>query len=73
MIGIVIDKRGKFISTDEAYDYVAGYTAVNDVSERELKVKDSRVDRDGDESFDWHQWKVVRHFCAGRSMSDNKG
>ena len=34
-IGIVIGKSGKFISADEAYDYVAGYTAVNDVSERE--------------------------------------
>ena len=62
-IGIVIGKRGKFISADEAYDYVAGYTAVNDVSERELKVKDSRVDRDGDEWFDWLNGKWYDTFA----------
>ena len=62
-IGIVIGKRGKFISADEAYDYVAGYTAVNDVSERELKVKDSRVDRDGDEWFDWLNGKWFDTFA----------
>ena len=62
-LGIVIGKRGKFIAADDAYDYVAGYTIVNDVSERELKVKESRVDRDGDEWFDWLNGKWFDTFA----------
>lgn len=62
-LGIVIGKRGKFIDADDAYDYVAGYTIVNDVSERELKVKESRVDRDGDEWFDWLNGKWFDTFA----------
>jgi 2-keto-4-pentenoate hydratase/2-oxohepta-3-ene-1,7-dioic acid hydratase in catechol pathway len=62
-IGIVIGKRGKFISADEANDYIAGYTIVNDVSERELKVKDSRLERDGDEWFDWLNGKWFDSFA----------
>jgi len=52
-LGVVIGKRGKFIDAANAHDYVAGYTIVNDVSERRLKVKESRVERDGDKWFDW--------------------
>jgi 2,4-didehydro-3-deoxy-L-rhamnonate hydrolase len=33
-LGVVIGKRAKYISEDEALDYVAGYCVVNDVSER---------------------------------------
>ncbi len=62
-LGVVIGKRGKFISAADAYDHVAGYTAVNDVSERELKVKDSRVDREGDEWFDWLNGKWFDTFA----------
>lgn len=62
-LGIVIGKRGRFISAHDAHDYVAGYTIVNDVSERRLKVKDSRVPRDGDGWFDWLNGKWFDTFA----------
>lgn len=33
-LGVVIGKRAKYVSEEEALDYVAGYCVVNDVSER---------------------------------------
>ncbi len=62
-LGVVIGKRGKFIAAADAYDYVAGYTIVNDVSERELKVKASRISRAGDEWFDWLNGKWLDTFA----------
>ena len=40
-LGVVIGKRAKYVSKDEALDYVAGYCAVNDVSEREFQTERS--------------------------------
>ena len=34
-LGLIIGKKGKDISPEEAYDYVAGYTVLNDVSFRD--------------------------------------
>ena len=36
-IGIVIGKHGKYISKDEAYDYIAGYTIFNDITARDVQ------------------------------------
>lgn len=36
-LGIVIGSRAKYVSEDEALDYVAGYALVNDVSERRFQ------------------------------------
>lgn len=36
-LGVVIGKRCKYVSQDEAMDYVAGYCIVNDVSERHFQ------------------------------------
>lgn len=36
-LGVVIGKRAKYISEDEALDHVAGYCVANDVSEREFQ------------------------------------
>jgi 2-keto-4-pentenoate hydratase/2-oxohepta-3-ene-1,7-dioic acid hydratase in catechol pathway len=60
---VVIGKRGKFISAAEAYDYVAGYTIVNDVSERELRIESERVERDMDDFFDWLNGKWIDTFA----------
>ena len=38
-LGVVIGKRAKYIKEEEAYDYIAGYTIVNDVSEREFQLE----------------------------------
>ncbi len=40
-LGIVISERAQYVSQDAAFDYVAGYCIVNDVSERELQVERS--------------------------------
>ncbi|MBE7638173.1 hypothetical protein GUA87_15045 [Sneathiella sp. P13V-1] len=40
-LGVVIGKRAKYVSKDEALDYVAGYCAVNDVSERAFQTERS--------------------------------
>jgi 2-keto-4-pentenoate hydratase/2-oxohepta-3-ene-1,7-dioic acid hydratase in catechol pathway len=36
-LGVVIGKRGKNISAADAFDYVFGYTVVNDISARDLQ------------------------------------
>lgn len=38
-LGVVIGKAAKYVSEDEALDYVAGYCIVNDVSERRFQGK----------------------------------
>ena len=38
-LGVVIGKRAKYVSEAEALDHVAGYTIVNDVSERDFQMK----------------------------------
>ena len=52
-LGVVIGKRGKYISAADALDHVFGYTVVNDISERKLVTPDAREHRPGDEWFDW--------------------
>ena len=51
---IVIGKRGRDIPVAEAYRYVAGYTVLNDISERGIASHDGpRAPRDRDKFFDW--------------------
>lgn len=38
-LGIVIGQHAKYVSEDEALDYVAGYCTVNDVSERAYQIE----------------------------------
>ena len=38
-LGVVIGKTAKYVSEDEALDYVAGYCVVNDVSERDWQIR----------------------------------
>ena len=51
-IAIVIGTRAKYVSEDKALDYVAGYTIVNDVSERAFQLQSSQWDKGkGADSF----------------------
>ncbi len=36
-LAVIIGKRGKYISRDEAFDYIAGYTVINDFSFRDRR------------------------------------
>jgi 2-keto-4-pentenoate hydratase/2-oxohepta-3-ene-1,7-dioic acid hydratase in catechol pathway len=38
-LGVVIGKRAKYIKQQDAYNYIAGYTIVNDISEREFQLE----------------------------------
>ncbi len=38
-LAVIIGKRGKDVTEEEAYDYVAGYTVFNDVSARDIQFR----------------------------------
>jgi len=38
-LGVIIGKRAKNVTRDRAYDYVAGYTIVNDITDRGVLIK----------------------------------
>ncbi len=52
-LGVVMGKRCKGVLASEALDYVAGYTIINDVSDRQFKPNPQRRRRPMDEFFDW--------------------
>ena len=52
-LAVVIGKRGKHIAKADAFDYVAGYTAMNDVSERKLQIRERPETSEWDAFFDW--------------------
>ncbi len=62
-LAIVIGKRGKHISEAEALDYVAGYTVVNDISDRAYHPFPNRKERSRDAFFDWMHGKWHDSFC----------
>jgi 2-keto-4-pentenoate hydratase/2-oxohepta-3-ene-1,7-dioic acid hydratase in catechol pathway len=53
-LGVVIGKRGRAISRQDAGDYILGYTCVNDVTARDLQKKDGQ----------WTRGKGFDTFCA---------
>ncbi len=44
-LAVVIGKKAKDISADEASDYIAGYTCANDITARDLQKKDGQWSR----------------------------
>lgn len=56
-LGVVIGKRAKGVSEAEALDFVAGYTVVNDISDRGFRPNPNREERDRDKFFDWQHGK----------------
>ena len=62
-LGIVIGKRAKAVSIDDALGVIAGYTIVNDVSARTVTFKKNRAERPWDEFYDWLNGKWADGFC----------
>ena len=56
-LGVVIGKKAKGVSEAEALNYVAGYTVVNDISDRGFRPNPNRKERDRDKFFDWQHGK----------------
>lgn len=44
-LGVVIGKKAQYVPEEKAFDYVAGYCVVNDVSERAFQLQSSQWDK----------------------------
>ncbi len=62
-LGVVIGKRCKSVAEAEALNYVAGYTVVNDISDRKFRPNPGRAAREKDSFFDWLHGKWHDTFC----------
>ncbi len=62
-LGVIIGRRCKGVSEADALDCVAGYTVVNDISDRKFKPNPSRKERKKDGFFDWLHGKWHDTFC----------
>lgn len=62
-LGIVMGKSCKGVSEAEALNYVAGYTVINDISDRKFRPNPSRTEREKDSFFDWQHGKWHDTFC----------
>lgn len=52
-LAVVIGRRAKGVEASSALEYVAGYTILNDVSERQLQIRPRTESRPRDRFFDW--------------------
>ncbi|MEX0726789.1 MAG: fumarylacetoacetate hydrolase family protein [Planctomycetaceae bacterium] len=62
-LGVIIGKRCKAVAEKDALQHVAGYTVVNDISDRKFKPNPGRVKREKDGFFDWLHGKWHDTFC----------
>jgi 2-keto-4-pentenoate hydratase/2-oxohepta-3-ene-1,7-dioic acid hydratase in catechol pathway len=62
-LGVVIGRQCRDVSEAEALEYVAGYTVVNDVSDRKFTPNPGRKPRERDKFFDWMHGKWHDTFC----------
>ncbi|MGH7128695.1 MAG: fumarylacetoacetate hydrolase family protein, partial [Planctomycetaceae bacterium] len=62
-LGVIIGRRCQNVSEADALSYVAGYTVVNDISDRRFKPNPNRADRPKDDYFDWLHGKWHDTFC----------
>ena len=62
-LAVVMGKTAKLVKAENALEYVAGYTIMNDVSERDLKIWNRSSNRPKDEWFDWLNGKWCDTFA----------
>jgi 2-keto-4-pentenoate hydratase/2-oxohepta-3-ene-1,7-dioic acid hydratase in catechol pathway len=62
-LAVVIGRKGKHIAEADALKYVAGYTIVNDISQRRFRPNPNRTKREKDVFFDWLHGKWFDSFC----------
>ena len=62
-LAVVIGRRAKGVTAADALKHVAGYTVMNDVSERSLLIKKRTKSRPKDEWFDWLNGKWLDTFA----------
>ena len=61
-LAVVIGREGKYITREDAMDYVAGYTVVNDVSFRDYQLG-NRGSKNQDLGMDWVKGKALDTAC----------
>jgi 2,4-didehydro-3-deoxy-L-rhamnonate hydrolase len=52
-LAVVIGKRGRDLTAEQATAYIAGYTIFNDISARQLTFRQQLPQQEGDYYFDW--------------------
>jgi 2-keto-4-pentenoate hydratase/2-oxohepta-3-ene-1,7-dioic acid hydratase in catechol pathway len=62
-LAVIIGKRCKGVTEADALKYVAGYTIINDISNRKFRPNPGRKKRDRDVFFDWLHGKWHDTFC----------
>jgi 2-keto-4-pentenoate hydratase/2-oxohepta-3-ene-1,7-dioic acid hydratase in catechol pathway len=62
-LAVVIGRLAKSVKEADALSYVAGYTVVNDISNRRFRPNPQRRERDRDRFFDWLHGKWHDSFC----------
>ncbi len=62
-LAVVIGRRGKHIPAAKAGEYIAGYTVINDISDRQYRPNPGRKPREKDSFFDWQHGKWHDSFC----------
>lgn len=62
-LGVVIGRECKGVSASEALEHVAGYTVVNDISNRKFRPNPGRKARNQDAFFDWLHGKWFDGFA----------
>jgi 2,4-didehydro-3-deoxy-L-rhamnonate hydrolase len=62
-LGVVIARRCRAVKEADALGYVAGYTVVNDISDRKFRPNPGREKREKDSFFDWQHGKWHDTFC----------
>jgi 2,4-didehydro-3-deoxy-L-rhamnonate hydrolase len=62
-LGVVIGRRCRDIEEADALNYVAGYTVVNDITDRKYQPNPGRKPRERDKFFDWLHGKWHDTFC----------
>jgi 2-keto-4-pentenoate hydratase/2-oxohepta-3-ene-1,7-dioic acid hydratase in catechol pathway len=70
-LAVIIGRKAKGIAEADALDFVAGYTVINDISDREFRPNPGRNPRERDRFFDWLHGKWHDGFCpCGPCISD---
>jgi 2,4-diketo-3-deoxy-L-fuconate hydrolase len=62
-LGVIIGRSCKSVSEADALNHVAGYTVINDISDRNFKPNPDREERAKDGFFDWLHGKWHDTFC----------
>lgn len=62
-LGVIIGRECRDVREADALSYVAGYTVINDISDRSFKPNPRRAERPKDGFFDWLHGKWHDTFC----------